>query len=96
MLTDKSIIIIDDGLEDTVGLDVAMNLLKPVRYKKIIVSAPVVNVDVVDHLHIVADELLILDVRANFLGTDHYYTDNRKPSTKEAVDYVSKIVKNWS
>lgn len=96
LLTDKTVILIDDGLEDTTGIDVAMNLLKPVRIKKLIISAPIINVDVVDHLHILADELLILDVRDNFLGTDHYYTDNKTLSTKEAVEYVSKIVKNWS
>lgn len=95
LLADKSVIIIDDGMEDTIGVDVAMNLLKPVRIAKFIVASPVVNVEVVDKLHVMADELIILDIRSNFLGTDHYYSDNTKPTTKEAIEYVSQIVDNW-
>lgn len=94
LLNDKNIILIDDGLGDCGAVDVALNMLKPVRTKRIIIAAPVADVSTVDHLHIVADELMLLDVRSNFLGTDHYYTDNNKPSKQDAVNFVSRKLTN--
>lgn len=95
LLTDRNIILVADGYYDLGVIDVAIDFLKPVRTEKLVFAAPVATVAAVDKLHIVADELHILDVKANFLGVDHYYTDNTIPSVETIVAKISEIVLNW-
>ena len=58
-------------------------------------ATPVASVQAVDKLHMLADELHILDVKDNYLGTDHYYNNNTVPSHEETIDKINKIVLNW-
>lgn len=95
MLRDHVIILVSDGLDTGSSLDSAVNFLKPIRIKKLIVATPVSTVQAVDKLHIMADELHILDVKDNFLGVDHYYNKNDIPSHEETIAKINKIVLNW-
>ena len=49
----------------------------------------------VDQLHVTADELHVLDVKENYLGVNHYYSDNTVPTRKEAIQKISQIILNW-
>lgn len=95
MLRDHTIILINDGMNDTMSLDVALDFLKPIRIARLVIAAPVASVDVVDRVHITADELHILDVKANWLGTDHYYEQNDLPTHEETIAKINQIVLNW-
>lgn len=95
LLTDRIIILVSDGLDSSMPLQVAQDYLKPVRYQKLVVAAPVASAEVVNQIHIMADELHILDVRSNFLDTDHYYTDNTIPDRKELIEKINNIILNW-
>ena len=95
LLQDRVIILIADGLTSGISLDVAVDFLKPVRIKKLVVASPVAAVGAVDKLHILADELHILDVKENFMGTDHYYEDNTIPSHEETIEKINQIILNW-
>lgn len=95
LLRDHTIILVSDGLDNGASLDVAMDFLKPIRINRLVVVAPVASVQAVDKLHMLADELHILDVKENYLGTDHYYTDNTVPSHDETVAKINQIVMNW-
>lgn len=75
--TDKIMILVSDGLDDTVILDSAIEYLKPIRLKKIVMAAPVVSVKAVDRIHITCDEIHVLSVTENYLSSDHYYDDTR-------------------
>jgi len=59
------------------------------------VAAPVASVQAVDKLHMLAEELHILDVKENYIATDHYYDKNTIPSHEETIDKINKIVLNW-
>ena len=59
------------------------------------VAAPVASIQVVDKVHLLADELHILDVKSNYIGTDHYFNVNDVPSHEETVEKINKIVLNW-
>lgn len=96
LLRDKVIILVADGLASGIALDVAVDFLKPVRIKKLVVVAPVASVDAVDKLHILADELHILDVKENYISTDHYYEHNDVPSHAETVQKINQIMSAWS
>ena len=95
LLRDRVIILVSDGFTDRSSIDVAIDFLKPVRYKKLVVATPVASVAAVDRLHITADEMHILDVKANYLDTNHYYEDNKIPSHEEAVKKINDIILNW-
>ncbi len=95
LLRDRNVILVADGLDTGASLDVAVEFLKPIRIKRLIVVTPVATVQAVDKLHILADELHILDVKSNFMGTDHYYTQNIIPSHEDTIAKINQIVLNW-
>jgi predicted phosphoribosyltransferase len=86
---------VSDGLNDATVLDVALDFLKPVRVQKLVIAAPIANVQMVDKVHLIADELHILDVKENYLDTNHYYDQNDLPSEEETIAKINQIVLNW-
>ncbi|MEP6710438.1 MAG: hypothetical protein ABJA64_01845 [Candidatus Saccharibacteria bacterium] len=95
LLRDRIVILVADGLDNGASIDVAMDFLKPIRISRLVVATPVATVAAVDKLHIIADELHILDVKENFMGTDHYYTDNTVPTHEDTIAKINQIVLNW-
>lgn len=95
MLHDRTIILVADGLDNGASIDVAMDFLKPIRTQRIVVTTPVASIPAVDKLHTAADEIHILDVKENFMGTNHYYADNTIPTHEETVAKINQIVLNW-
>ncbi len=95
MLRDHTVILIADGLDNGASIDVAVDFLKPIRINRLVIATPVASVQAVDKLHMLADELHVLDVKENYLGTDHYYNQNIIPSHEETVAKINKIVLNW-
>lgn len=95
LLRDRTIILVSDGFNDSTVLDVAVDFLKPIRIARLVVAAPVASELAVDRLHVMADELHILDVKTNYFETDHYYTNNEIPTHEQTVEKINKIVLNW-
>jgi predicted phosphoribosyltransferase len=95
MLRDRVVILVSDGLDTGVSLDVASDFLKPIRIKRLVIASPVATVQAVDKLHVLADELHILDVKSNFLGVDHYYDKNDIPTHEETIAKINQTVLNW-
>ena len=95
LLRERNIILVSDGFADAASLDVALDFLKPIKIKKLIVATPTASVPAVDRLHMVADELHILDVKENFMGVNHYFEDNTIPSHEETVEKINRIILNW-
>ncbi len=95
MLRDHIVILVADGLDNGASLDVAVDFLKPIRIRKLIVATPVATVPAVDKLHMIADELHVLDVKENFMGTNHYYEQNDIPSHEDTIAKINQIVLNW-
>lgn len=95
MLRDHVVILVSDGLDGGASLEAAVDFLKPIRINKLIVATPVASVQAVDKLHMLADELHILDVKQNYVNTDHYYDHNEIPSHEDTVAKINQIVLNW-
>lgn len=95
MLRDHVVILVSDGLDNGASIDVAMDFLKPVRLQRLVIATPLASVPAVDKLHMVADELHILDVKENFMGVDHYYTQNDIPTHEDTIARINEIVLNW-
>lgn len=95
LLRDRTVILISDGFGDNASLDAALDFLKPIRIQRLVVAGPTASVKSVDALHVTADELHILDVKANFMGVDHYYENNEVPSHEDTVARINQIILNW-
>ncbi len=95
MLRDHTVILVADGIDNGAAIDVAMDFLKPIRVKRVVVATPIATIPAVDKLHLAADELHILDVKENFMGIDHYYDENTIPSHEESIAKINQIVLNW-
>jgi putative phosphoribosyl transferase len=95
MLRDHVVILVSDGFDSSNILDAAMDFLKPIRISRLVIAGPVASVQAIDKLHMVADELHILDVKENYLDTNHYYNRNVLPSHEETIAKINKIVLNW-
>lgn len=95
LLRDHTIILVSDGLDHGASIDVALDFLKPIRIRRLVVATPTATVAAVDKLHIMADEIHILDVKENFMGVDHYYDNNVIPSHEETIAKINQIVLNW-
>jgi predicted phosphoribosyltransferase len=72
-----------------------VDFVKPIRTQRLVVATPLATVEIVDKLHVLADELHILDVKSNFLGVDHYYDINDVPSHEATVAKINQIILNW-
>jgi len=95
MLRDQNVILVSDGLKSAALLDAAADFMKPIRTQKLIIAAPIASVKAVDRMHIMADELHVLNVTDNYLDTNHYYDDNVIPSRDEIVAKIKQIILNW-
>lgn len=95
MLREHVVIVVSDGLKDPSALDAAVEFMKPIKVKRLIVATPIASVAAVDRMHILADELHCLSVTDNYLDTDHYYDENVRITHEQALEKVRNIVLRW-
>ncbi len=95
ILSDHSIVIVSDGLKSGTSFDAAITYLKPIRTVKLIAATPFASIPAVDKLHILTDEIQLLDVKENYMGTDHYYEDNELPDNDGIRQIIDDIIHNW-
>jgi predicted phosphoribosyltransferase len=94
-LAGHNVIITSDGLPNTYKLDVALAFIKVVRYEKIIIAIPLASVEVVDWMHIHADDIYCLSVVENYSDTDHYYEVKDIPSRDKINQILNANILNW-
>lgn len=95
MLRDRVIILVSEGLDTAMSVNVAVEFLKPIRIKRLILAAPIATIQAVDKVHVMADELHILSVRENFISVNHYYGRNDVSSHEDTVKKINQIILNW-
>jgi putative phosphoribosyl transferase len=95
LLTDKHIFLVTDGLNNGFSLDIAMEFLKPITYRELIVATPIASPEAVDRMHVMADKIYCLSVVDNYLATDHYYERKDVPHRNDVVKIVEEIMEQW-
>jgi predicted phosphoribosyltransferase len=95
LLAGTNIILVSDGLKSGFALDLAAEYLKPIAYEKLIIVTPFASVRAVDRMHILADEIICMNVLDNYIDTDHYYDVNDVPDHAVVVKTIEDIVLNW-
>lgn len=82
----RHVIIVSDGFKSGLPFEAAVNYLKTINTGRLVAVAPNVSVPAVDSLHLMADEIHVLDVLDNYLDTDHYFEDNELPDTQTLLE----------
>lgn len=95
LLLRQNIILVSDGLNSGFSLDAAVNFLKPVEIKRLIIATPLASIPVVDRMHVLADEFFCLSAVENYISTDHYYEQDDVPEHDSIVKSVRQIVLHW-
>jgi len=72
-----------------------LDFLKPVKYEKLVLAAPVASIPAIDKARSVVDDVQVLDMKENFMDTNHYYNDNTVPSRAEAIARIDQIIAKW-
>lgn len=95
LIRDKHVILVTDGMSDGFALDIALQFLKPIHTKRLIVATPLASVQAVDRMHVLADEIYCLSVIEDYISTDHYYEKQDVPPHDKVVKTIEHIVANW-
>lgn len=95
LLRERTIILVSDGLTNGLSLSAAADFLKPVRVKRLVVATPIASVPAVDKMHILADEIVCLNVLEDMFPVEHYYEDNKLPEHEKIVRIIEEIILHW-
>jgi putative phosphoribosyl transferase len=95
LIKDHNVILVTDGLLDGFALDIALQYLKPIHVKKIIIATPLASVPAVDRMHVLADDIFCLSVLEDYMSTDHYYDVNDVPPHDKVIKTIEEIVGHW-
>lgn len=90
-----NIILVSDGLSDTMKLDLALEYLKPIEIESLVVALPIASVPVVDRVHVIADGIYCLNVADDYMDTNHYYEKNDLPDHEKILDTIENVVLHW-
>lgn len=95
ILEGRTIIIVSDGFINGSSLLATMNFLKPIKSKKIVIVTPFASVAAVDKMHIMGDELQVLNVIDGTFELDHYYEKNDVPEQADIIKILNEAILKW-
>ncbi len=94
-LTDRVVIVVSDGMKEPNQLDALRAIIKPIKIKRLVGAVVVTTVNVVDKMHILCDEIHILNVADNYVSTDHYYNDEKPMDHEAAMALIEQTILKW-
>jgi len=94
-LRNHTVIVVADGLLNGFSMRAAADFLKPIKIEKLVMVTPFASVSAVDQMHVLADELVCLDVFDSIISIDHYYEDSVLPDHATIVKVLEDIVLHW-
>ena len=69
--------------------------MKPIKVQRLIMATPFASVQAVDQMHVLADEIVCLDVMENIISVDHYYENSVLPDHETIISVIENIVLQW-
>lgn len=94
-LRHHTVIVVSDGLLNGFSMRAAADFLKPITLERLIMVTPFASVSAVDQMHVLADELVCLNVVENIISIDHYYDDSTLPDHDTIIKVLESIVLRW-
>ena len=95
LLRNRVVIIVSDGLSNGFSMHAAAEFLKPIKINRMIMVAPFASTAAVDQMHMLADEIVCLNVIDDIISIDHYYDDSSMPSHETVVKILEDIILHW-
>lgn len=95
ILNGHHVIIASEGLSNMFKLDLALAFMKTLRYESLIVATPLASLNVVDWLHVHADEIYCLSVVEEYTDTNHYYDVQDIPDNNMVTQILGANILNW-
>lgn len=95
LLREHNVILVADGLSNGFSIDIAVEFLKPIKIKRLIIATPLASIQAVDRMHIQADEIFCLSVIEDYISTDHYYDTQDVPPHDLVVKTIEEVVAHW-
>jgi putative phosphoribosyl transferase len=96
LLQRHNVILVSDGLNNGLSLDLASDYFKSIVIEKLIIVTPVASMQAVDKMHLVGDEIVCLGVVENYFDTGHYYDDNTIPPVEDLIKIITKTPVHWT
>ncbi len=85
----KRVIIVDDGIATGASMYLAAKALRAEGAKEVIIAAPVAPPDVMALLKEVADEVVVIDIPADFMAVGQFYRDFHQLSDEEVMELLA-------
>lgn len=95
ILRGHNVIVVSDGLVNGFSMRAAAEFLKPLNMQRLIMVTPFASVAAVDQMHVLADELVCLNVVEDIISIDHYYDDATLPPHEKVIKILEDIVLHW-
>ncbi|MDQ5912799.1 MAG: putative phosphoribosyl transferase [Patescibacteria group bacterium] len=95
IIRDRVVILVADGLTSGTSLLAAMNFIKPIRTKRVVIASVFASVSAVDKMHILGDELHVLTVYDGTFELDHYFEKNDVPSRDDIIATLNNAILKW-
>lgn len=95
LLSGRAVIVVSDGLSNGFSMHAAAEFLKPIKTKKLVMVTPFASVRAVDQMHILADQIVCLNVLEDIMPVDHYYEDNKLPDHQKIIQIIEEIILHW-
>ncbi|MBI2315162.1 phosphoribosyltransferase [Candidatus Daviesbacteria bacterium] len=89
-LTGKTAILVDDGMATGITARAAIEAVKKLNPKKIVLASPVCALDTVESLKKIVDEVICLATPFEFMAVGSWYRDFEQISDEEVVDLLKK------
>lgn len=93
-LQGKTIILADDGMATGITAKAAIESVKKLNPKKIVLVSPVCALDTVESLRKLVDEVICLAMPFDFMAVGAWYKNFTQVSDEEVVDLLKKARKN--
>jgi predicted phosphoribosyltransferase len=90
-LSDKTVIIVDDGIATGNTALAAVQMLRRRQPAHIVVATPVISPHAAAKLGKVADEIITLYVPKDFYGVGSHYVDFRQVTEQEVKEYLGSL-----
>jgi len=93
-LSNKSVLLVDDGLATGATTEAAVEAVKRRDTRRVIVAAPVASTNAVQRLNRVADDVRILLVDPDFDAVGRYYDSFNQTTDDEVLDLLHARVRS--
>lgn len=90
-----NVIVVTDGLNTGASFDAVAAYLKPIKIEKMVVAVPFATIEAVDRLHVLCDQLHVLNVISGTFDIDHYYEDEEDLSQERVMKILANVIESW-